>query len=111
MCNYGPSSMFNTVTLLLRLLQLLGLAGRESYLFCDITRAYNELMQSSEDEGYSQEVIEGRRLLLESIKDETIHREGLVQQEKAVMVPTQLLPSAVMLLAQVLRSMESNHWN
>lgn len=51
-------------------------------------------------EGYSQDVIAGRKELLDYLKEEALLHEGRVQR-KGIDVPIQLLPSALALLAQV----------
>lgn len=88
--------------------QLLDLHGRESYLLCDVTKAHEYLWTLPLTDGYSPDVIEGRRELLDSIKERALLQEGKVkQQDKGIDVPVQLLPSALALLAQVCGSSRS----
>jgi hypothetical protein len=83
-------------------LQLLDLHGRDSYLLCDVTKAHDYLWTLPLIQGYSEDVIEGRRELLDSIKERALLQEGRVKQDsKGIDVPVQLLPSALALLAQV----------
>lgn len=81
--------------------QLLGLIGRQSYLFCDITGAYDDLLALPAEEGFSKQVLEGRRELLDLVKEAIIFAEGKVQADRAVNIPMSLLPSALVLLTQV----------
>lgn len=82
-------------------LQLLDLHGRDSYLFSDISKAHDVLLSMPLTEGYSPDVIAGRRELLDYLKEEALLHEGQVQPGKGIDVPIQLLPSALALLAQV----------
>jgi hypothetical protein len=78
------------------------LHGRDSYLLCDVTKAHDYLWTLPLTQGYSEDVIEGRRELLDSIKERALLQEGRVKQDsKGIDVPVQLLPSALALLAQV----------
>jgi hypothetical protein len=84
------------------LLQLLDLHGRDSYLLCDVTKAHDYLWTLPLTQGYSDDVIEGRRELLDNIKERALLQEGRVKQDsRGIDVPVQLLPSALALLAQV----------
>lgn len=84
------------------LVQLLDLHGRDSYLFSDISKAHDVLLSMPLTDGYSSDVIAGRRELLDYLKEEALLHEGRVQQtDKGIDVPIQLLPSALALLAQV----------
>lgn len=88
--------------LLLPVLQLLDLHGRDSYLLCDVTKAHDYLWTLPLTQGYSEDVVEGRRELLDNIKERALLQEGRVKQDsKGIDVPVQLLPSALALLAQV----------
>ncbi|KAF6262514.1 hypothetical protein COO60DRAFT_613137 [Scenedesmus sp. NREL 46B-D3] len=82
--------------------ELLDLHGRESYLLCDVTKAHASLWALPLTKGYSDDVIEGRRELLDSIKERALLQEGRVKQDsKGIDLPVQLLPSALALLAQI----------
>jgi len=81
---------------------LLDLHGRESYLFCDITKAYDNLLSTPLAEGYSADVEAGRQELLDFVKEKALHHEGKVQSaNKGIDLPVELLPSALAHLAQV----------
>lgn len=82
-------------------LQLLDLHGRATYLLSDISKAHDILLSMPLTDGYSSDVIAGRRELLDYLKEEALLHEGRVQQSKGIDVPIQLLPSALALLAQV----------
>eukprot|EP00882_Tetradesmus_deserticola_P023043 GHRQ01025074.1.p1 GENE.GHRQ01025074.1~~GHRQ01025074.1.p1 ORF type:complete len:372 (+),score=123.53 GHRQ01025074.1:139-1254(+) len=82
--------------------ELLDLHGRDSYLLCDVTKAHDYLWTLPLTQGYSDDVIEGRRELLDSIKERALLQEGRVKQDsKGIDLPVQLLPSALALLAQI----------
>lgn len=81
--------------------QLLGLHGRDSFLLCDITKAYDMLRSMPLVDGYSGAVVAGRGQVLEFIKDAALDNEGRVAADKGIDLPTNLLPSALALLAQV----------
>jgi hypothetical protein len=81
---------------------LLDLHGRESYLFCDITKAYDNLLSTPLAEGYSADVEAGRQELLDFVKEKALHYEGKVQSaNRGIDLPVELLPSALAHLAQV----------
>uniref|UniRef100_A0A383WG92 Uncharacterized protein n=1 Tax=Tetradesmus obliquus TaxID=3088 RepID=A0A383WG92_TETOB len=82
--------------------ELLDLHGRDSYLLCDVTKAHDYLWTLPLTQGYSEDVVEGRRELLDNIKERALLQEGRVKQDsKGIDVPVQLLPSALALLAQI----------
>ncbi len=66
-----------------------------------MTGAYNDLLALPSEEGFANAVLEGRRQLLDLVKDTVVLSEGRVQEERGVTVPLQLLPSALVLLNQV----------
>ncbi|KAF8073049.1 hypothetical protein HT031_000710 [Scenedesmus sp. PABB004] len=83
--------------------ELLDLHGRDSYLLCDITKAHEHMRGLPLPEGYSADVADGRRELLDYAKEQAVLAEGRVAppRGRGVDVPVQLLPSALALLAQL----------
>lgn len=82
-------------------LQLLDLHGKQSYLLCDITKAYDRLVTMDVLEGYSSEALEGRVEVLNLLKESALLRDGKVQDQRGLDLPMRLLPSALALLSQV----------
>jgi len=83
--------------------QLLDLHGKQSYLLCDITKAYDRLVSMETLEGYSAQALEGRVEVLSMLKESALLCDGRVQQDKGLDLPMSLMPSALALLAQVRR--------
>jgi hypothetical protein len=83
------------------LLQLLDLHGKQSYLLCDITKAFDRLVSMDTLEGYSAESMDGRVEVLNMLKESALLQDGKVQQDKGLDLPSRLVPSALALLAQV----------
>lgn len=83
------------------LLQLLDLHGKQSYLLCDITKAFDRLVSMETLEGYSAQALDGRVEVLNMLKESALLQDGRVQQDKGLDIPMRLLPSALALLAQV----------
>jgi hypothetical protein len=85
-------------------LQLLDLHGKQSYLLCDITKAFDRLVSMDTLEGYSTQAMAGRVEVLNMLKESALLHDGKVQQDRGLDIPMRLLPSALALLAQVRRS-------
>jgi hypothetical protein len=85
------------------LLQLLDLHGKQSYLLCDITKAFDRLVSMDTLAGYSAEAMDGRVEVLNMLKESALLQDGKVQQDKGLDLPARLVPSALALLAQVCR--------
>lgn len=83
------------------MLQLLDLHGKQSYLLCDITKAYDRLVSMDMLEGYSAQAMGGRVEVLNMLKESALLRDGKVQHDKGLDLPMALMPSALALLAQV----------
>lgn len=83
------------------MLQLLDLHGKQSYLLCDITKAYDRLVTMDVLEGYSSQALEGRVEVLNMLKESALLRDGKVQDQRGLDLPMRLLPSALALLSQV----------
>lgn len=88
------------------LLQLLDLHGKQSYLLCDITKAFDRLVSLDTLEGYSAEAMDGRVEVLNMLKESALLQDGKVQQDKGLDLPSRLVPSALALLAQVRRPLQ-----
>jgi hypothetical protein len=65
--------------------------------------AHDRLLALPLPEGYSNDVVDGRRALLDHAKERVLYNEGRVMHgpNKGIDVPVHLLPSALALLAQV----------
>lgn len=92
-------------------MQLLDLHGKQSYLLCDITKAYDRLVSMDTLEGYSPQVMDGRVEVLNLLKESALLQDGKVQDDKGLDLPMRLLPSALALLAQVGRLQENQQKN
>lgn len=77
------------------------LHGKQSYLLCDITKAYDRLVSMDMLEGYSAQAMDGRVEVLNMLKESALLRDGKVQSDKGLDLPMDLMPSALALLAQV----------
>lgn len=89
-------------------LQLLDLHGKQSYLLCDITKAYDRLVSMDTLEGYSAQAMDGRVEVLNMLKESALLQDGKVQHDRGLDLPMRLLPSALALLAQVGHSMQAH---
>ena len=97
---WAPDSILQTIR---RCLQLLGLTGKDSYHLCDIMDVYDDLRADAPAEGFSSEVLQGRLEVLELVKDRAVYQGGRVAlaDKGGMVLPVQLLPSALVLLMQV----------
>jgi hypothetical protein len=83
----------------------LGLTDRDVYLHCDINKAYDQLLTAGIDEGYSTALLDARQDLLDLVKERAIRQEGRIEgTRRQLAIPVSLLPSALVLLAQVGRA-------
>lgn len=90
--------------------QLLDLHGKQSYLLCDITKAYDRLVSMEMLEGFSAEALEGRVEVLNVLKESALLQDGRVQPDRGLDLPTRLMPSALALLAQVCVGRRRKKW-
>lgn len=88
-------------------MQLLGLKGREYYFDSQISAAYEELLSTPLETGYSKQVQEGKDFLLQQALDELQQTKGRSAPDSpGLCLEWGLLPSALALLQQV-----RQHWS
>eukprot|EP00195_Chlamydomonas_chlamydogama_P009511 CAMPEP_0202892288 /NCGR_PEP_ID=MMETSP1392-20130828/2032_1 /ASSEMBLY_ACC=CAM_ASM_000868 /TAXON_ID=225041 /ORGANISM="Chlamydomonas chlamydogama, Strain SAG 11-48b" /LENGTH=766 /DNA_ID=CAMNT_0049576185 /DNA_START=50 /DNA_END=2350 /DNA_ORIENTATION=+ len=81
--------------------QLLGLKPGETYQISSITKAYDDLIETPTEPGYSQATVEGRAELLDIARSEIIAGKSQGPDRPYVTIPYDLVPGALAVLAEV----------
>lgn len=84
-------------------LQLLGLQSGQIHKDSVVNKAYDELLTTPLEPGYSAQIATGRAEVLEIVRTVLITSKNkpLDKREKDVLIPYDLLPGALALLAEV----------
>jgi hypothetical protein len=84
------------------LLQLLGLKAGESFKDSIVNQAYDQLILSQLEPGYSQTTVSSRAELLDIARGDIITSKGRSKdRHDSITIPYDLLPGALALLAEV----------
>lgn len=81
-------------------MQLLGLNAGQTYKDSIINQRYDELISSPMEAGYSQQTVDARGELLCSVHSTIICSKGK-KMDKEVVLPYELIPGALAILAEV----------